>query len=93
VLPLLGRGVFGLMARVREIAQALEIVLWQCHEGVATPWPAPAVALNAANERLAIVIGGAPVSLSALALDKIGAIPGIIDVTTWIGNLGLVVER
>jgi hypothetical protein len=30
---------------------------------------------------------------AALFLDKIGAIPGIIDVTTWIGNLGLVVER
>jgi hypothetical protein len=30
---------------------------------------------------------------AALFLDKIGAIPGIIDVTTWIGNLCLMVER
>jgi hypothetical protein len=56
VLPLLGRGVFGLMARVREIAQGLEIVLRQRHEWSVTPRPAPAVALNAADEPLAVVV-------------------------------------
>ncbi len=53
VLPLLGGGVFGFVARVREIAQGLEIILRQRHEGFATPRPAPAIALDAADEPLA----------------------------------------
>jgi hypothetical protein len=56
VLPLLGGGVFGFVARVREIAQGLEIILRQRHEGFATPRPAPAIALDAADEPLAVVV-------------------------------------
>ena len=56
MLPLLGGGVFGFVARVREIAQGLEIILRQRHEGFATPRPAPAIALDAADQRLAEVV-------------------------------------
>jgi hypothetical protein len=44
------------VARVREIAQGLEIILRQRHEGFATPRPAPAIALDAADEPLAVVV-------------------------------------
>jgi len=56
VLPLLGGGVFGFVARVREIAQGLEIILRQRHEGFATPRPAPAIALDAADQYLAVIV-------------------------------------
>ena len=44
------------MARIREIAQGLDIILGQRHEGFLTPGPAPAVALNAADQPLAVVV-------------------------------------
>ena len=54
MLPLLGRGVYGLMARIGELLKAW-IVLRQLHEE-SVALPAPAIALNAADEPLAVVV-------------------------------------
>ena len=77
VLPLLGGGVFGFVARVREIAQGLEIILRQRHEGFATPRPAPAIALDAADEPLAVVV-----DLDQRAM-AVGAIVNINHPVPW----------
>ena len=76
----LGGGVFGLMASVREIAQDLEIVFRQRHEEELTFWPAPAVALNAADEPLAVVV-----DLNERAT-AVGALPHASPIAAVVGK-------
>jgi hypothetical protein len=42
------------MARIGQIAYGLEIVLRQRHEGFVTSWPCPSIAINAANQAIAV---------------------------------------
>ena len=46
----------GLMARIGEIAWGLKIILRQRHERFVAPRPCPAVAVNAADKPLAVVV-------------------------------------